>query len=366
MVQTDEKYWSEYTGLQEAKHQLLRKYLAGWFPILTSFHGRVIYVDCHAGRGIHKTGQKGSPILALQGLLTHQLRTQILDSTEVYFIFFENDPTNYKHLCTEIESLGELPSNIKVDIVQEDYEKSLRERVDDINRHSHLVAPSFAFVDPFGFTLSMELLNDLLALPRYELFINFMYRFVDMAIHHPAQASNMDSLFGCPDWRNLSSIEDSQERAYETIALFSRQLKAKFVTHMNMVGANKVLKYVLLHASNHPRGRELMKESMWAVVPDGSFAAFERDTPDQLILIEPKPNLEPLKDLLWENFAGQQVYMAEIYDWLLRELYLEKHVHQVLRGYRNQKIVNFSDYEGRFAFSSNPLVSFPLWRPEGS
>ena len=94
MGDTNERYWSEYTGLQEAKHQLLRKYLAGWFPILTSFHGRVIYVDCHAGRGIHETGQQGSPILALQGLLTHQLRTQILDSTEVYFIFFENDPTN--------------------------------------------------------------------------------------------------------------------------------------------------------------------------------------------------------------------------------------------------------------------------------
>ena len=176
MSDTDERYWSEYTGLQEAKHQLLRKYLAGWFPILASFHGRVIYVDCHAGRGIHETGQQGSPILALQELRDHKLRSQILDSTEVQFIFFENDPTNYKHLCTEIESLGELPSNIKVDIVQEDYEKSLRERVDDINRHSHLVAPSFAFVDPFGFTLSMELLNDLLALPRYELFINFMYR----------------------------------------------------------------------------------------------------------------------------------------------------------------------------------------------
>ena len=361
MGDTNERYWSEYTGLQEAKHQLLRKYLAGWFPILTSFHGRVIYVDCHAGRGIHETGQQGSPILALQGLLTHQLRTQILDSTEVYFIFFENDPTNYEHLCAEIKSLGELPSNIKVDIVREDYEKSLRERVDD-----KLVAPSFAFVDPFGFTLSMELLNDLLAFPRCELLINFMFRYVNMAIHHPAQASNMDSLFGCQDWRELVNIENSHEREYETIALFSHQLKAEFVTHINMVGDNKVLKYVLLHASNHPRGRELMKESMWAVVPDGSFTAFERNTPNQLVFIEPEPSLEPLKDLLWENFTGQQVYMEEIYDWLLRELYIEKHVHQVLREYRNQKIVNFSDYGGRFAFSSNPLVSFPLWRPVGN
>ena len=90
------------------------------------------------------------------------------------------------------------------------------------------------------------------------------------------------------DWRQLASIADPRERERETIALFSRQLKAEFVTHMNMIGDNNVLKYVLLHASNHPRGRELMKESMWAVVPDGSFKAFERDTPDQLVLIEPE------------------------------------------------------------------------------
>ena len=58
--------------------------------------------------------------------------------------------------------------------------------------------------------------------------------------------------------------------------------------------------------------------------------------------------------------------MEEIYDWLLRELYLKKHVHQVLREYRNQKFVDCSGYEGRFSFKGNPLVSFPLWRPEGS
>ena len=374
MRDTDEKYWLEYNGLQAAKHQLLGKYLDGWFPILASFSGRVIYVDCHAGRGSHETGQKGSPILALQRLLTHRRRKEILNSTQVHFVFFENNPTNYEHLRMETNSLGELPNNITVHTFQEDYEKLLRELIDGMNHHNQSIAPSFAFVDPFGFTLSMELLNDLLALPRCELFVNFMSRFVDLAIRQPVQASdldsvqasNLDSLFGCPDWRNLASIEDYQERTHETMTLFSHQLKAKFVTHMNMIGANNVLKYVLLHATNHPKGRELMKESMWAVVPDGSFKAFERDSPDQFVLIEPEPSFEPLKDLLWNNFVGRQVYMEEIYDWLLRELYLKKHIHQVLKEYRNHGVVDFSNYEGRFSFNKNPLVSFPLWRSAGS
>ena len=92
MRDTNEDYWSDYTGLQHAKHQLLSKYLGGWFPILARFHGRVIYIDCHAGRGRHDTGQEGSPIIALERLLTHQLRPKILDSTEIHFVFFENNP----------------------------------------------------------------------------------------------------------------------------------------------------------------------------------------------------------------------------------------------------------------------------------
>ena len=366
MSETNEKYWSEYTGLQEAKHQLLRKYLNGWFPILTRFHGRVIYMDCHAGRGSHETGHKGSPILALQSLLNHKLRAQILHSTNVRFILFEKDLVNCEHLRKEIGDLGKRPENIDVDVFPTDYEKTVRELVDNMNQQKRSLAPSFAFVDPYGFTLSMELLNDLLAFRSCELLINFMFHYVNMAIHHPAQASNMDSLFGCLEWRELARIEDSEERERATIALFSRQLKAEYVTHMNMIGDNNVLKYVLLHASNHPKGRELMKESMWAVVPDGSFTAYQRDNPDQLVLIEPEPNLEPLRDLLWANFGGRQTRMNEIYGWLLRELYLKKHLHQVLKEYAEQGFVRFSDFGKRFGFSNNPLVSFPPVRPAGS
>ena len=65
---TDEKYWSSYDGLQLAKHTILKRYLGGWFPKLTSAYDRVLYVDCHAGRGRHNTGQEGSPILGLEDL----------------------------------------------------------------------------------------------------------------------------------------------------------------------------------------------------------------------------------------------------------------------------------------------------------
>jgi three-Cys-motif partner protein len=362
MASTDDNYWADYDGLQNAKHQILNSYLNGWLPKLSSWQGRVLYVDCHAGRGRHATGHAGSPILALNLLLNHNYRSQILATTEVGFIFFEIDQTNYSYLCKEIQALGQLPTNVAVNVYQNDYETELRKVIAGLRSASSNLAPTFAFVDPYGFTIPMDLLNELLSFPACELLINFMFRYVDMAIQLPNQANNMDRLFGCPQWRSLTVIGDSDQRAKEMIDLYSRQLKAKYVTHMYMRGSNRALKYVLFHATNHKSGRQLMKQAIWSVTPDGSFTAYERNSPNQPVLIQLQPDLQPLNDALWKQYAGQQVRMDEIYDWLLGEVYLEKHLHKLLRGYRNQGIVQVSGYTGRFAFGKNPLLSFPVSR----
>ena len=158
-------------------------------------------------------------------------------------------------------------------------------------------------------------------------------------------------------------MRDAFERSEQTIRLFSAQLAADHVTHMCMRGENNALKYVLIHATNHPRGRVKMKEAMWSVKPDGVFTAHERHSPKQLVLISPEPDLEPLRRTLWARFAGCRINMAEMYDWLLSQLYLPRHLHRVLRIYRRRSVVEFHDYDGRFAFGKNPTVAFPGHRP---
>jgi three-Cys-motif partner protein len=356
---TDERYWAEYDGLQYAKHQLLTRYLGGWFPILSSWNGRVLYLDCHAGRGRHSTGHKGSPVLALQTLLEHTHRPQILASTEVHFVFFEKDQENYEYLCEEINALGQLPDNIEVHPYQAGYEAEVRQILYDLKQQRQKRTPAFAFLDPYGFTLSMDLLNELLRFPRCELLINFMYRYVDMAMKHQPQASNLNSLFGCSKWQQLTEIESYEKRTERTINLFSRQLEAEHVTHMYMKARNGVLKYALFHATNAERGRELIKEAIWNVTPDGSFTAFEHHHPDQPVLVTPEPNLDPLKEQLRNRFAGRQVPLEEIYKWLLDRLYRKKHLHEVLREWRNNDEIECTGYKGRFAFEKNPLVHIP-------
>ena len=75
------------------------------------------------------------------------------------------------------------------------------------------------------------------------------------------------------------------------------------------------------------------------MTPDGSFTANERNSPYQPVLIQAEPDLRTLENALWEQFAGQKVTMKEIYDWLLSETFLEKHIHELLRHYRNVKII---------------------------
>jgi three-Cys-motif partner protein len=362
--QADERYWAEYDGLQHAKHQLLRNYLGGWFPILSSWNGRVLFIDCHAGRGRHKTGHEGSPILALKVLLEHRSRKRILTNTEVCFVFIEVNESNYSQLCDEISALGKLPTGVVVAPFQDDYESFLQQLLNKLKQGGRRLAPAFAFIDPYGFMIPMNVINELLEFSNCEIFINFMFRYVDMAMRNEAQAANMDFLFGNKDWRYLVGLDDYISRADAIISFYSDQLKANFVTHMNMRGGNNALKYVLFHATNHERGRELMKEAMWRVTPDGSFTAYERNRPDQLVLIQPEPDLSLLEDKIWEEFMGKSVRMEELYDWLLEELYLKSHLHTIIRRYRNNGVIRATDYGTRFAFRNNPLITFPKEKPQ--
>jgi hypothetical protein len=69
------------------------------------------------------------------------------------------------------------------------------------------MAPAFIFVDPYGFRLPGGPLRKLLSYPKVELFVNVIWRELDMAIQQcqggaccPQPSSKGSDLFGCaPD-----------------------------------------------------------------------------------------------------------------------------------------------------------------------
>ena len=60
----------------EAKHDILRKYLDAWLPIITRWNGRVLYIDGFAGPGEYIGGRDGSPIIAIKSICEHKATLQ--------------------------------------------------------------------------------------------------------------------------------------------------------------------------------------------------------------------------------------------------------------------------------------------------
>src|SRR5262245_26186783 len=117
-VDSNPKYWDDYSNLQRVKHELIREYLKGWFPKMTlgpTGTGRLLYIDTHAGRGKHMSGNLGSPLVALQTLLEHSSRSQILQNTEIHFNFIEGDEQNAITLKSELAG-HTLPKNVFADV----------------------------------------------------------------------------------------------------------------------------------------------------------------------------------------------------------------------------------------------------------
>ena len=175
---TNPEYWREYSNLQHVKHALIRNYLNGWFPKMTLGPrgcSRLLYIDTHSGRGKHLNGQLGSPLVALNALLEHQSRDLMLLKTEVRFCFIERDEENVASLNQELDAVT-LPKNVFIDPEHGDAFEVFNDLTAELDQEGANLAPSFIFVDPYGFKLPGNLLRKLLGYPKVELFVNVIWR----------------------------------------------------------------------------------------------------------------------------------------------------------------------------------------------
>ena len=101
-----------------------------------------------------------------------------------------------------------------------------------------------------------------------------------------------------------------------------------------------------------------MKDAMWKVTQDGSFVVYKAATPDQMVLIEPEPDLSLLKTALLSSFRGQCVGHQVLSTWLLDTNWRIPHLNSVLRELRNGKIVNVDGYTGTWG-PTKGMYTFP-------
>jgi three-Cys-motif partner protein len=346
-------YWEQYGPFQQVKHELIRCYLNGWYPKLGTWAGRVLYVDTHAGRGRYESGDPGSPVLALQTLLQHSYRDKLLTASEFNFLFIERDPANLAALEAELSQLKPFPARVNVETSEGDAFERLSAILNELRRDRAQMAPAFLFVDPYGFKIPAALLGDLMKAGRVELFINVMWRELDMLIQQrPAagtpHAQTLDEIFGSGSWRTEVIGDGMDERLDRAIPLMARGIGAKWWTSaVRMVTGGQATRYVLLHLTNSDDGRDLMKECAWSVSPAGGFMVRRSDNPDQQFLIKPEPDLRPLRDWILNRLSLRPERWQDLHTAVRPEWWLPKHVNELVRELRNEGVISADSVPGR-------------------
>lgn len=322
-----------------AKHQILRRYLDGWLPIMSSLvatwslngRGRVALIDGFCGPGRYAGGEDGSPIIMLRAFLEHTHRTQI--KAEIVYSFIDEDVDRIAHLDAEIEVLeaaqpgGKFPEQMKVQTIVGRYEDLFSEALDGMEEKGQRPAPTFAFIDPFGYKdASMGLTGRLLDFQRCEALIYMPLPFVARFIGREGQEAVMNNLFGGEDWKQAIPLR-GEERRQALHDVFRDQLASEDGDRMVRsfeIPSAKGTGYTLFFTTGHEKGLEVMKDAMWKVDPIEGRRFRDSTRSDQMVVFEEEVDTGLLLTQLRERFGGDVFTIEEATSFTLRDTAFKK------------------------------------------
>lgn len=298
-----------------AKHRVLRSYLDGWLPamglqaIKTAAYRpgppRLLLVDGFAGPGAYTGGEPGSPLLMLDALLSHKALER-LAGVQFTYLFIEQDLRRVERLRAEVAALGQLPSNVTVGIEHGAFESTFARMLDAVTEHGATLIPTFAFIDPFGYSAaSMSLTGRLLSFPRCEVLIFLPLSHVNRFVGRDGQDRALNALFGCEAWRDAIPLEGAARREF-LLALFERQLAASpTVKHVRsfQLRTQDGNDYRLIFGVGHDVGLDLAKTAMWKVDPVAGTSYAARTETNQEILFSLTVDTAPLLAALRMHFG---------------------------------------------------------------
>ncbi|OBA38985.1 three-Cys-motif partner protein TcmP [Gordonia sp. 852002-51296_SCH5728562-b] len=302
----------------KAKHDILTRYLGAWFGIFgrSRFHQAVNLLDGFAGPGTYENGEPGSPILAITTLLSHRDFDSYSD-TRFNFVFNERDPARYSSLTDVVTNTqaarAPWPANVRVAVRNDDFQDLARQLLDSIGPNKQL-APTFAFIDPFGYRdVPMSTIRDLVSHRSCELFIYFDFN----SVNRFATAGNVDehfsALFGCDEFKNAPP--EGLARAQFIHDLYEKQLRKEcdfaHVCSFRMINSSGHTGSYLFFCTRDDQAYDKMKQAMWALAPGGAYA-FDDRLAGQEVLFGNDANTGPLQDELAQHFAGRTIPVDEV------------------------------------------------------
>ncbi len=309
MANTEDTLWTreDHTA---AKHDVLRAYLDAWIPIMgyaslrLERKPRLLLVDGFAGPGRYAGGEPGSPLIMIDAILSHAAFPQ-LQGLKFILYFIEHDKARIEHLEREVAQL-KLPANVHVGIKHGEFEEKFRELTTVAD--GNVLVPTFAFIDPFGYTQAkMSLTGKLLEFPRSEALFFLPLTDICRFLSKEDQAPGLDALFGTPRWRAAIPLEGRARNDF-LMELFEKQLRAQGqVAHVRAfeLRTAKGRDNRLVFATGHDRGLDAMKDAMWSVDPVEGRRYLAKTMSGQEVLFTPDEDLDtrPLLNELRVEFG---------------------------------------------------------------
>ena len=359
----DPKKW-EYKVHTKVKHEILRKYLKSWINVLGKWQ-KVCYFDCFAGRGKYEDGSEGSPIIALKTI--SDLKQNRNHIQNVVCTFIEKDKSNYENLCKVIDAeLSRNPNAYSSITVMPPINDEFVNVASEITSKSTKLAPSFFFIDPFGFSgIPFKTIKAILSISKTEVFINFMIRDVNRFLKSSQHQLSIEDLFGLDDVMGvIDSNYSNLDKKTALLKLYRKQLHENAgvnFTYPFEVNADDRLQttYYLIHATNHLRGCEIMKDIMYNAGTKGRFGYL--GPAEGQMALENFADLSVFKNYLLHRFNGQTFSFEDIRIKTVNEtIHRKKDYQEALKELEDESKV-FIDGKGRNgAIKDESMVSFDL------
>ena len=351
-----------------AKHEILRHYLEAWFPILGRWNGRVLFIDGFAGPGIYANGEPGSPLIAIKTLLDHAMFHRL--HCEFVFLLMEPDGKRAASLNAQLTAFfasRPKPKNVHVEVLRTTFEDAAETVLRRLEEQKQRLAPTFAFIDPFGFSgMPLEVIGRLLSFNKCEVFLNFMYDWVNRFVDNPEQQENFKRLFGTDSYRAASKLS-GRPRFDFLLELYTSQLrercKFEFVQSFSMIHASGHVGNVLIYGTRSLDGVRVMKDAMWKVDADAGIQFSDRFHDQEVLFTGRNVDVAPLRTALVQHYAGRNVRVEEIVRFVLTETpYAAGHWNRLVLSPLEREgaiTVTASPRKKRFTFPEGTVVRFP-------
>jgi len=232
----------------------------------------------------------------------------------------------------------EFPQKASYHVFQGTFKDALTDILEYLEDKQLTMAPTFAFIDPFGYSHTpISIIQGLMKHPKCEVLITFMYEEINrfLTANYSTKEQQYNELFGTYKWQQIAKEAIKPlDRMRLLHDLYRDQLVnvagATHVRSFRMRNQHNATDYFLFFGTKSLKGLKSMKEAMCRVDPTGTYEFSDFTNPYQLLLFS-QPNYSLLKQMLLDKFKGKIVTVEEIEHFVIAETPFCKYKTEALR-----------------------------------